>query len=911
MKTLRLLMGLVAMFAMTFMGTVSVQAEGAYLSPGYYYILPVKSNVGNALCYDGSAEEAWRILHYSFSIPERPTLDDARYIFKIDTYKGGYSLMNHANKEYMGDNGTNGRGEGLGWVKNPVEFTLTYYEDVDAWTICNNVNAKLDAHGHGICVQTGNVCGYWGEKNDANLFAFVSIPDEVVENIASWDEIASSMEEAIKKAKVAIQNAYAYNIRKDNPLITNATDGSAENQFWGTQEPGAVTDGYSRYAHLIDGTTSTCFQSTWSTSVATPPQPFQVDLRDHPVKNFAFEFGLRDGDWGYRELWTDVTLYATNDATVAAQDAKSFNASTWDKIAHLTDFPTDWISGDNNRYFTYRVVDMAQKEYRFYRFMVNQTLVPQSNMMYTIGEFQMYEIAPEEGKSAYIAVPGMKELVDRLTILVEQGEAGLADGSATKAQVKELNNLAQEVADKTPNTERISGLILEVKDFVSSIKVGEDWGDVTQEQMDKIQQAIVEAEGFEFSLESIQSHVENLEAAFKEFKKNQITFDTEKWYYIVNADQERIGCFEQGGESADIEQSWTEGSYLYTPTHNSCEAHWDGNKDALKWGLFDYLYNREEKYVANNPYAMWKMRKDDDGNYIIFNRATGKYMGDITNGKGRGGLTLDPTPYQIKFLSENQLQFVCKTGTNTAPLHAKGDGWIYAMDGGVNSASSWYIKPVDDEAIGAIYMPVPNNSIQIMTLPYAVESEDLADVNEENGIKTYSVKRINAKGGLELTQKYSFEAGEPFIIVAGDYTAEEGEMVNFAILPPNEFTTEAKTANGLVGVLDYTVVGMDGMGYFVDSKMQPTTITTVLQGMSGYLNPALTKYTTESNDLCVDIANIIPTAVKEIENSQNGRIDVYSADGKLLKHNVTSKEARATLPKGIYIIGHQKVCVTK
>lgn len=65
----------------------------------------------------------------------------------------------------------------------------------------------------------------------------------------------------------------------------------------------------------------------------------------------------------------------------------------------------------------------------------------------------------------------------------------------------------------------------------------------------------------------------------------------------------------------------------------------------------------------------------------------------------------------------------------------------------------------------------------------------------------------------------------------------------------------------------------------------------------------------EINDLDVEVGTT--TGVKDInvDNTDNGPVDVYNTNGQLIRHNVEREEATNGLPSGIYIVGGKKVIV--
>jgi len=59
------------------------------------------------------------------------------------------------------------------------------------------------------------------------------------------------------------------------------------------------------------------------------------------------------------------------------------------------------------------------------------------------------------------------------------------------------------------------------------------------------------------------------------------------------------------------------------------------------------------------------------------------------------------------------------------------------------------------------------------------------------------------------------------------------------------------------------------------------------------------------------IKTMEPTSVNPISNAENALVDVYNANGQLVKKQVSSSKALDGLAKGVYVVGGQKRVVTE
>ena len=169
-------------------------------------------------------------------------------------------------------------------------------------------------------------------------------------------------------------------------------------------------------------------------------------------------------------------------------------------------------------------------------------------------------------------------------------------------------------------------------------------------------------------------------------------------------------------------------------------------------------------------------------------------------------------------------------------------------------------------------------------------------------IKTYAINSVveneAAEGDepsytLTLTEKFEFEAGEPFVIETLAEPDANGQQPLVFILPPAEadaiVDTSAVDYNGLVGTLEGLTIKGQASLYFENSILNVATDAGyTIPGRSGYID---------------NIKNV------EIVDNENEIVDVYTIDGVLIKRNVKAAEATKNLAKGIYIVGKKKVLV--
>lgn len=883
------------------------------VTDGYYYIVSANYT------FDGQ-ETAMYITtngQLKWGLFEERTPD---YLFKATGSGDGTFMLQ--NVKYLSYVGKYSQGDLTVTTTADPEVAQTFsYLGKEQWNVSNvndNTAYNLTTYGHDT---GGSIRLAAGGTNSNSAWYLRKLTDEQlidsIINAGAQAGITQELKNVLIEAEPAYKATFKYIADYDNGLIreVNETD-PLEGQVWASQEPNA---NYSKYAQIIDGDHSTCFQSTWNSGVATPPQPFQVDLRNEPVQDFEFYFGLRDGDWGMKEMWTDISLYATNNSETAAES--TVDESKWTFVGRYTDFPTNFEYAGKNRGFYYRITGMDQK-YRYLRFLVNSTYEPQANMMYTLGEFQVYKIIPDEENSPYNYVPGLKESADNLKALIDDAYNKIEANNVTKEDIENLRNATQTVLDMTPDTAPLESLIQQARTYVNNFGIDDQWGDVTSEQYDEIENAIATAEEYDHDRplrSDLDTRKSALEEAFALYKSRQKQFVPGEWYYIANTDDSRVGNTSEGG-TGSIWDSFVYGNVIIAPySNNTREARWDTNADACPWGYYNREADERDGDSYSDPYTMWRLVDvTEDGAetkvYALQNRATGLYMEATKSLTQRIGMSSSPAPYEVKLLKSGQYKFTCAIEENKdkIPVHASGDGYICLWHGDSDSPSSWNLESVPDD-IEILYTKIKNNSIQIMSLPFALD-ENTSEYNTGNGISTYAINGISSDGTeLYLKSRSTFEAGEPFIVVANDYEnfdTESDETVLFATPLVDDFIFDAKTSNGLVATLDYTVPGKTGYGIFVNSVLDSTAVDTGINGHSGYINTSLIVNGDVEADLTITIKEGLLNGVKTvIVDNAAEKVDVYTVDGVLVKRNVARANATEGLKSGIYIVGKDKILV--
>ncbi len=897
------------------------------IDDGYYYIVSTqdgfqRENRKIAMYVPSTTDLSWK------AIEER----NGQFLFNIKNLGDGtYSIQNVEFLRYVGSNSANG-------VATTAEQTVPQKFEYNngTWLISNTVDNgvytlktyKTESTGV-ININDASGIKTWTLKRELNQ----AVIDSIAENSAPV-RLRQDLINALQKAEPAYKGVFKYVTDRNDGLLKEVNeDNPLDGQIWGTQ----VNDTYTSYAHLIDGDLNTCFQSswdggTWGSTVeeGKGQQWLQVDLRSNPVDNFEFYFGLRNGDWGWKECWSNIDIYATNDAGIASQE--TLNAADWTYVGNYKDLtsyikPDDANMNSNGRYIYYSIRDLDQA-YRYIRFMVRSTIVPQACMMYTIGEFQVYKTIHDADNDPYNYVEGLKPLVDELKQLIDDGNKLIDEnGTVTQDVVDRMKELTEQVVALTPNTEPLDTRIAEVKAYVEKFGDNDEWGDVTSEQYEAIISTTEDAESYDHerpTVGDLDARLAALNEAFDLYKSQQKQPEAGTWYYISNMDQERAGYAEDGdgGTGSDVYSRFCYGNVILAPTTNATrDAYWSEWTNAVKWGGYDHASATRDESIATNPYAMWRLvnmdvEGENDTFYALQNRATGLYLGKYGNKSGTGGMSTEPVPYRVVLCKSGAFFFNCAdkvANSDNIPLHADGRRILVSWGSGENGPSSWTLEPVDEE-VENLEIDIPNNAATIIALPYAYGDQATVSLNADNGVVTYGIKGVSEDGSkLLLYKKDNFAAGEPMIVVAGEIGNAEGDAdatVKMFLPLANEYSLVSAAANGLVGVFDYTLLPANVGVIQGDSIVATEENVTALFGQRGYIDASqITNMEGVETDLTLKIKGDIVNGITIVPAAATGKVNVYTTDGVLVKKNVNAANAKDGLKKGVYIIGRDKVLV--
>ena len=686
----------------------------------------------------------------------------------------------------------------------------------------------------------------------------------------SWETSLSENATALLEQAQAAYDSLLVPVRTQTKLITNATDGSAGCQL--SCDKANETEGQ-YYRYLIDGNLDTYFHSQ-DKSPLPPNRPhyLQADLRTNDVTAFTFRYARRNNDnYGKADRWQDVMIVASDDRT------------NWDYITELYNF-----GGPEMIYYDSPAI-LLPRPYRYIRFSVMHTpamKIRNGHPQFSCSEFQIFEdtISTQSSQRYYdAAVKGAADTLQAQMAIIKS--AGTSVNQAQyDALAAALTRLRSVKIDRGPLSCKIS----EAEFLLTHFSVGTDHGQTTQDQISALDAAKQSAQAFLdtsalLTKAQLDQQYRILNEAVKQYRTSLVNLRPNRWIYIVNKAQSGKG--------------------LYAPTANADAAvacnSVTGGTERISGGQ-----------LAS---SMWRAipLSSEDTTYALQNRETGMFLGQPNLSTGVFTQSIDTVAYKISLIGSREFvlypfqsnlsQRKLVTASESSPVLTATQQVQY---GGLGSWGLDYVA--DDADLSKVKIPVQKNSIRMMTLPFTVDH--LAADNPD--MKGYRIVRRVTSTSYNIKEQESFAAGEPFILIVGDWQqlGTSTDSICLKVTPPDVFVSKAQTVNGLTGLLNRTRVSRLCY-YYVDNTFSSGS-NIYLDGQTGYILRAQVKDTGETPDFTISLtAGITGISQLQVVGNENSPVDVYSADGRLLRRQVKTSEALCGLLKGIYIVGKRKVVI--
>ena len=695
-----------------------------------------------------------------------------------------------------------------------------------------------------------------------------------------------------------------------------------------------IDDGYNLLGTLIDNDDQTYWHSDPNGfNVNNQQGYFQIDTKRSDVSSYVFmlyrRHDLYQGSYRVGQVPATAEVYATNDETVGSDVSSPM--SSWTQIGKITDIPNENTDGVWP-YYTMAVGDGTA--YRYVRIRLHDSSAPYFGLsgFNVFDGNDMYDTAV----SQYTYVTGMKDAADKMMTLAADIQTKLDAKKATLADNAELLEAIDAVKALYQDQTGLEDLIAQTQKVIENVSEGQEMGQLSDvSTIDAADAAIEAATGFKTADTQEFNRVKNnLENAYNNLVDAIVQPVPGKWYYILSATSEDDSA--PGDGYYFTARDKVRGAALYVLSNGGELGRGDKegeyNADQLRWGMDDIKKKPREGDVD----AIWRFVAAPDSfgkrAYYIQNLRTGLYMSNCNTASNdfyyyqRFTATV---PYRVEFIGGESFNLIPLAGARAGVPISLGSNARQVRGESIASVpgnrAAFTFEEYDPELNPTISISYPADSARILTLPFAVN-----EIDRNEGVKAYTVHSVvsedGAGVGIGLKEKTSFAAGEPFILVIGDtanHSDESGlKTVVFDTPDASAELTEivADTVNGLIGTFPRIVVRADkdhDYLYF-RSKFYVNSLKTngaYAYAHTGYIDPTLVVNQEGEPDVVLRTVNgtfrteVVNAISKIAADSNNGKVNVYTVDGTLVKKNVSAADAVKGLKKGLYIIGKQKVLV--
>ena len=693
-----------------------------------------------------------------------------------------------------------------------------------------------------------------------------------------------------------------------------------------------IEDGYNLLGALIDNDDQTYWHSDPNADLRSSESYIQIDLQRSDVSSFILRIDRRNdlyqGANRHGILPTEMVLYGTNDETLGADVTAS--CGQWTQLATLSDIPD---SEDNTYSWPYTHTITLDAPYRYLRLRATRSAQYGFWCMSGLQLLGTGEDSYDKVKSQYYSVEGMKDAADELMSTIESARKAAKDGLATKDDIASLKDAEQAVLELWQNRDGLDSLVERARLITAgTVEIGNNIGQLPDESLlNNLKNAIETATSTTAtSTEIFNTIFSNLKNAYEAVQTGVVSVEPGKWYYILSATSDEDACDASADAYYNIGRDQVKGAALYVLSDGG-----EGNKgteegnywpeNQLRWGMDNIKYNTDGNGgwpTEGDVDAIWRFVpvEGESHTYYIQNLRTGWYVGKINESSEDYFYMSSATPrkFRIDFIGNGQFNITPTDGfRKEIPLSFRNKAHQVCADNVPYSQYNRAAMTFEEFSMTdypQIFMRFANNSARIVTLPFEV-----ADItaNQTSGlsITAYTVTSAVDASHLGLTEKHSFKAGEPFILVIGDTTkyAEDHSLTDICFDTPTTLSTEPAGTDAFVPSFTGDTVNSDKMvGTFSSSlfRLYPAGTDVTVLPATGYILPELLPVATTTPDAVLEISGdtkLVSIRPVISADATGGTVDVYTTDGVLLKKGVKAAEAEQGLGKGIYIIGKKKV----
>ena len=907
-------------------GYKELMASRIHFTTGYYFMNNYRDKT--KAVFDDSTQA--KLENYTVKEDEMPSADNAKFIWYLEfSNDTTATIKNFYTGRYLINSETKTADGGNEILTGAAAEPWHLYESVSAsiqntFIVCKSFNLESkDVNTIKIMLNTKNsnntICEWNDLGDNGSHWTFSKLSDEAV---AALDLGKIKEEERQGETNAELQAVYdkAYNAYQ-NAIKFAEVSGNDINNGKFDVAGGLLTDVSQLSSNAtepsegsldatIDGDLSNFFHTEWSAHNADGPHYFQMALNE-PVQNIAIKVAKRNGVNPDRNL-KSVIIYGSN----TPEDAESWVRQ--DSVTVSFDYQGTVGEEVKKNFVALFGVKMDQA-YSNVRLEIASTIAGGTTadmngveqVFSYFSEIQAYNAEKSEASSPELKkVP--QEVKDALTTQLAAAKAELAAEKATKATIDALQAAYDRFNDVLPNPELITEATKKLRDYIENLPFSEGGepkiGYFTQDGID----------GITAKLDEFDSQVSDPEASAKllvaDIKKivadvdglradvdRKMGLPTAGTFYIIKGATTTATAGSGMGAPVYAQGSSLSAGVRFMPTRREAGYENQDSVDVSQGDRYNYVWQVESV--------------DKDARTITLRNAfSGLYLGDATAQSGAVKMSKTPHAIRLQSAADNstgavnlQLGHIVKADSTLGDaLYANtqsGGALVGYTSNAAKLDNSAFTFEVLEELGGNDHIAVKKGELQIVTLPYAIESI-------ESFGKAYTVKGLNREDKtLEIDEiDGAIEAGTPFIYFADADETElnvaltTSEMPEFATAPNN-------TVPGLVGTLDADSVGVlpamffkkidASDGYKFINRLDPYEKTSAMVAANSgffYMVPE----TTEKGDASVKIQEKFITGIEQVVAGKKAAVKgVFDLQGRRVASPV----------KGLYIIDGKKVLV--
>ena len=523
-------------------------------------------------------------------------------------------------------------------------------------------------------------------------------------------------------------------------------------------------------------------------------------------------------------------------------------------------------------------------------------------------------------------------VITELQTQIEAAGKQVADSSATDAQIASLQAALDAFNNNYPDPSRVTTALAEASSVYNAASsknlIGDKLAQYPTAVAEKLANVITKYQSFNsVKLADINAAVNEINAAVAEFKASIKLPEAGKFYTLRSAAKK----FENkaGNDSKGV----TYRAIIYSESNNATTEvtgsftpvrfyRMDGSsaiKDSASFADADFTKLQDTINISEDARLVWKAEASANGQITFRNLATGMYL---TGANGKIYQSIEATPINVEGIAPETFRFNAGKDENgvTQYMNAKAAfNTIVTWNDTADVNSNFFIEEVAKDKIATQSFYLANvKEGRFYAGTFAV------DIAAGDGYIT-PYKVIGVNGDKLVLGAYSdvVEAGTPFIYsVDMVNTTASGQMTTLGFtqvvtandLTEGNYTYETKNVNGLQGVLTEAVKIPAGKAYINNNgavAVAPEAGADIAANGAYFYGDAST--TSEEGDATLELGKMVGNALTGIDATKvivlPAKVDVYSIDGKLLRHGVKSSNAAKNLPAGVYVIGGQKVLV--